>query len=240
MNCLEWRAHWQDALDERVSGGGDDWLAHLKECPACRELHDSAARMLSALAAAAHPPPPANFADRVLAAVRAGKRQQWQRRWLGVAGLAAAALVLWGVARLFVSLPGAGPGASAEHAQNGLGPRTSSQPEIGVRPPTSPSLEAQLADAGSATVDMTKRLARDTMRQAALFVPPLDDGAGSLRIRWPGLEPMGGADAVQAVPVQQVSRSVADSLEPVTSSTRRAFNMFWRLLPPTEIDKPRS
>jgi hypothetical protein len=217
MNCHEWKSHWQAILDGDAPGGGDaDWRAHLKDCSACRELHDAAERLWISLRRAPQPVPPPLFLENVLVAVRREQRvYRQQRLWLGIGACLAAALVVLGLVRLFLpEEPGQRIAATSP----------------AVLPP--PSLESELADARSATVDFSRRVAQDTMRQAALFLPPAD--------RWPGFGTGVPSDETTAIQVRDMGRTVSSSLEPVTSSTRRAFDMFRRLLPPTEIDKPNS
>jgi hypothetical protein len=217
MNCHEWQAHWQALLDGDAAGDGDaDWRAHWKDCPACRELSDAAERLWISLRQAPQPVPPPLFLENVLSAVRREQHVHRRRRlWMGVGICLAAALVVFGIVRLFFP---AEPGQRI----------AATSPAV----PPPPSLESELADARSATVDFSRRVAQDTMRQAALFLPPAD--------RWPAFGTGVAADETTTMQVREMGRTVSSSLEPVTSSTRRAFDMFRRLLPPTEIDKPNS
>jgi hypothetical protein len=218
MNCHEWQAIWQNVLD------GDDagidraaWSAHLKDCANCRELHETGERLFSALRRLPPLAPPSALADTVLAAVRHEDRRQRMRVWVGVGTSLAAAALIWGIVRV-VFFP-----------QTPQPSRNPVAPEVAATPP--PSLDAQLAEAQTATIDLTRRVARDTVRHASLFVPPPPE-------RWAGIGGTADGPQTAAVPVRQMGQSVSNSLEPVTASTRRAFDMFWKLLPPAELDKP--
>lgn len=216
MNCHEWQSQWQAMLDGDAPRTGDAvWRAHAKYCPSCRELQETAERLLSSLRSLPRPAPPRLFADSV---VTAFQREQGvlrhQRLWLSVGAVLAAAMVVFGMARLYFH------------------PAADSKSEIAASAVPPLSLESQFADARSATVDLGRRVARDTVRQASLFLPSAD--------RWSGFGSDTAAEQPTTVPVREMGRTVSDSLEPVTSSTRRAFHMFRRLLPPTEIDKPNS
>ena len=218
MNCHEWQSRWQALLDGEAADSNDrEWRAHLKDCSACRELQETADRLWTSLRRMPQPALPPYFADDVLTAV--GRDQSVRRRermWIGLGISLAAAMVVFGMARLFVR-----PAGTDLHAKAAAS---------SIPPP--PSLESQIADARSATVDLGRRVAQDTVRHAALFLPPSD--------RWPGFDSNPAPGESTTMQVREVGRTVSSGLEPVTSSTRRAFDMLRRLLPPTEIEKPNS
>jgi hypothetical protein len=93
-----------------------------------------------------------------------------------------------------------------------------------------------MAEAGSAVVNITRRKADETVGQSWLFwpavtPPPLDDPS----VLSQPLE-LGGPPARS---LREAGQSVSAGLEPVTSSARRAFDMFLRELPPVGAeDKP--
>lgn len=100
--CRPWRellgayALGHLATDERVA-----LEAHVDGCAACREELEELRPVVGALPAAdaahlgAPPSPPAGLGDRVATAIRDARRAQVKRRWrLGVAGVAAAAIVV--------------------------------------------------------------------------------------------------------------------------------------------------
>jgi hypothetical protein len=235
MNCIEWHGLWQAILDGEASASDRaEFLAHEQSCASCRDLYELADHVFTGLKNAPAPTLPPHLADRVLAAVsRADRRARVGRLIAAVGGLAAAAALAWGTFRLFFV-----PAHIQEVAVTGR------PPETAAAAPVPPSLEARLADAGSATVDLTRQMARDTLRHAALFVPHLPQGSarseseplfGNLfRLQNIGESP----SSQRSAPVQRVSRAVTESLQPVATRAERAYKLFWELLPPTDIEAP--
>jgi hypothetical protein len=99
-------------------------------------------------------------------------------------------------------------------------------PEPGA-PPIA-SVQTRLANAGRVTMSMTRELAQQAAEQGRILVPrPNQFVPQELFHPWesPALNDEG---------VRKVGRVVSDGLEPVAQSTRRAFDMFMRMMPTDE------
>jgi hypothetical protein len=221
MNCLDCQELLQARLDGVPPDDRDDPGAsehHLAVCAECRGWYAAAQRLEDGLRLARPPAAPDDLADRIVAGVLADRRRR-TRRWAWARGAAALAASLLVVFLL-------GPN----------GPMAVRNPTPGPRPgPAAPSESASLresvVEAGSAVVSLTTRTADKTVGQGRLLLPvvvakvpenpmpsPMDPPVRSLR------------DAGQGL---------SAGLQPVTSSARRAFDLFLREMPPMDPeDKP--
>jgi hypothetical protein len=78
-----------------------------------------------------------------------------------------------------------------------------------------------LAEAGSALAGLTRRAAAETVGRGRVLFPPVELPPPALDVTLdPAVRPLGDARA-----------GLAEGLEPVATSARRAVNLFWRELP---------
>jgi hypothetical protein len=206
MNCTEYIA----ILQSRLDGAFDDVPDadhHLRQCPDCRELNRNAQRLLAGIHADLIPMPRSDLSvvvsNRVLADMR---RRRWQSR-LMVSAAAAAFLLA-----VFV-------GWSHFRANQSAAP-------VANHPDRPPSLRQSVEQASYAVAAITRRATDETLDQSRFFMqvamptrlPPQEDER--LVIKEPPLEPL-----------RAVQHGVSDGFEPVTTSARRAVNLFWHERP---------
>jgi predicted anti-sigma-YlaC factor YlaD len=190
---------------------------HWHNCRDCRERFAAARRLRDALARRQVPPEPsALLTERiVVAVVRDGQRRD-RRRWLAGAALAAAVLLAIGV-----TWPRRPPGGEVVQIE----PPATRPGETHTLP--LPSLRAGLAEAGTAVVGLTRRTVDETVGTSTLLraVPlnPLPDPSDWAEAFQPAAQSLGVA-----------RQGLAEGLEPVTTSARRAARLLWRDLPLTE------
>lgn len=215
MTCDDCRRHLQARLDGE-SAAEDDLRAHLASCADCRALGTAAHRLRVGLLATAVPTPPAGLADRIVAGVLADHRRRRRRRALVVAaaGLAVAASVVLALVlkdRLAPSPSG--------FVQNDPGPP--------ANPPAAPppSLNENMEQATSAVASLARRTADETMSNGQLLVP-------SVPLDMPPEEVLGPPLESPAQSLREAGQGVVTGLEPVTTSARRALDMFLRDMPP--------
>src|SRR5205807_3774679 len=193
--------------------------AHLSSCPACRELHAAVPSLLEGLRAQTTLLPPLGLAERIGTAVLLQTRRQRRTRRLSFAAAMAASILailtisyfrLWQIPR---------PPSPAPLVR-------SAEPGKNLH---SPSLNQSVAEAGQAVLAMTRRAADETVGQGRMFLPLvlLERPAPGV----PEIEPL----------LEQLTKSLRDiqngmtvGLEPVTSSARRALDLFLRELPSTD------
>ncbi|QEL19402.1 hypothetical protein [Limnoglobus roseus] len=171
---------------------------HTESCPACREMAGATVALLTGLKSLPPVLPPANFADRVVPAVIAERRQADFRRSvrIAVASLAAAVVVA------FLATEG----------------RQSPQPAVASRSPdpvriAPPSVTKSFAEAGSAVVSLTKRATEESLSPARNLFASLDT-----------VRPTPAAVPVQT----DLRPTSASPVEPITNTAKRALNLFIR------------
>jgi predicted anti-sigma-YlaC factor YlaD len=216
MNCPEAQA-W---LQRRLDGEAPDGAAlegHLAACPACREAHAAAQRLLDGLRRRVAPQPPADLVGRIVTGVLADRaRRRLRRRLLYGAGLstALAAAVLLAVWLVSPARPRPGGTDSGTVAGGSVPPKAAV-----------PSLQDQVSAAGLAVAALTRRAADETVGTTRLLLPDVSLPAA----REP--EPAAPAPGDSARSLQEVKQGVSAGFEPVATSARRAFSLFFRELP---------
>ena len=228
MNCSEFRNWLQQRLDGEASAAAGDVEGHVAACASCRELQAAANLLIQALGAQAAPAPPNQMSDQLVSLVLAdiAAQQQARKRWnrrLGLTAALAASLIL------AVAL-----GYSWWQSNRKPGPQNPDSLVIkDKRPaPAQPQPSLNIQEAGSALVALVNRTADETVGQSrALFPQGVSAPALPASGDWqPALEP--GADSLR-----EAQEGVALGFEPVTSSARRAVNLFLREIPPMEVQK---
>jgi len=205
--------------------------AHCTECPGCQRQLAAARRLVHGLERLPRSSVPFGLAERAYRAVRSDRRRRMQRQWLAAGAALAAASVL--VAIFIFSRqqqPAYQPGLSAwEVAGN---PLTAGFEEgLHKAPPPAP-LRERLAEAGSAVAVLTRRAADETLDRAQNLLRP------------PTLpKPVDPADRLEPAfqSLAELGMSAAAGVEPIASSARRAVDLFWREIAPSDMNhKPRS
>jgi hypothetical protein len=216
MNCREFQEHLQLLLDGKPAiPDGPALYDHARECCRCRQLYDAAQRLGEGLRTAMVEPPPGHLPERVVGAVLRQRHRAARRRAFLVAGAVAASLAAaWLVPELMHPSP-----ARRQVV------RVSQPPGQSI---PVPSFHEHFQEARSATLGLTRQVAEETAVQASILIPPAD--LLPARSLPPPIE-------APAMSMRDVGRTVAGGLEPVTSSARRAWDMFLEDLPPRAEEK---
>jgi hypothetical protein len=193
--------------DGGLSADDTDFQSHRDECSECREWHLRAEGMEEALRFSPPPSPSADLTarivDRVLAERRAARRPLL--RWRAAAALAASVLVMFWISRQTPT------------------PQTSLVVEAHPGPDALATLQEHIVEASTAVADLTRRTADGTLEETRSLLPAR-----------PPAPVLPGADAFEssftppARALQEAGHYVVVGLDPVTSSARRAFNLFRR------------
>jgi predicted anti-sigma-YlaC factor YlaD len=221
MNCLELQDMLQDMMDGAAAPApSPEAAAHLADCAACRELFGAAQTLGQGLTLLAKPEPSPLLTQSIVASVLAEHRRvhQVRRRIVLAVGLAAsillALLVGW-----FVQPP----------APENKGIVQQAPPQA----PEAPKLVQRAEDARTAVASLTERVADQTKEQAKLLMAVAD--SLDLPTNLPALngweEPLDPA----AKSLRQATQTVADGVEPITRSARRAFTFFVNEMPMFDI-----
>ncbi len=228
MNCPEFQERLQQRLDGEPRAAADKIERHLAVCPSCRELETSASRLLDGLRARVVGAPPEGLKERIVTAALAEiasqrlARRQWRRGVMAASAVAAGLLVAtyWGISRWGFRPESRSPGSVTVARQD----------EKLVPMPAKNSLNIQ--EAGSALVALVNRTADETVGQGRMLLPQNVQAPNlSVAESWqPDLEPSAQA-------FRGAQDGVTDSLEPVTSSARRAVNLFLQEIPSLETQK---
>jgi hypothetical protein len=219
MNCAEFQEVLQSRLNGESSPATAEVERHLKLCPDCRELEVGASRLLEGLRAAAVPPLPEGQRDRIVSLALAQMesqrlaRQRWGRLTIGASTVAAGLLLA-----VFLGFFRSG-------ARQGHG-KSDSIKLVKKDEKSAPALSQSalnIQDAGDALVALVNRTAGETVGQGRVLLPQSVSTPNiSVAEAWqPDLEP-------SAQVLRETQEGVTDSLEPVTSSARRAVNLFLR------------
>ena len=242
MNCTECEQLLQQQLDGEAIADRAAFDAHLVDCTACRARHAAAQRLLDGMRLLVPPLPPEGFCATIVAGVLAQRKARLRRRRVLAAAALAASIILAVVA--FARWPGSSGTAWVQERMNEfLG---SGEPKIivldrssdmtdaedGLPTDSGRSLRHSVAEARSAVVSLTQRTADETVGQSRLLLPEALPTAPA-----PTVDPMGKALDVPAEPFREASQGVSASLEPVTTSARRAVDLFLREILPEEPER---
>jgi hypothetical protein len=97
------------------------------------------------------------------------------------------------------------------------------------RTATAPSLRRDAVEAGEAVASFSKRALSETVGESRLLVP---------QIEIPKI--VNSSLALATTPIENASRSMADGLQPVANSARRALNLFFNEPAPPPIETAKS
>lgn len=218
MNCLDYQDFLQRFLDGAEAAVPPDVDRHLGACPACRELHGAAVRFHEALPLLRLTTPPTGLSDRVVGRVFAERaRARRLRRQLVPALAAAVVLAVVGLAGL--RRPSESP------------PEPQRQVAV-VERDRGPSLQARVEEVGNAVVGLTRRAAAETVDESRWLVPVLLPDTSAASDFPPTVQPL----RAPTESLDEVARSVSAGFEPLTSSARRAVDLFLREITPVAAD----
>jgi hypothetical protein len=235
MSCPECHDLLQQRLDGEAPADRAALDRHLAECPACREDHAAAQRLVEGMRLLARPTPSPGLASRVVARVLADQRAALRyRRRLWTAAAVAAGLVL---AALF-SYQGYRAGLFGTEAPAPVakdqGPARDGPPLVDNKhqpgPEPSSTLGEVLDDARTFALDLTRRTADETVGQALHWLPPANPFAVPVpslkggKTLAPVLDPL-------AESLRQAGRTVTAGLKPVTTSAPRALDLLLQQMP---------
>jgi hypothetical protein len=207
MNCSD-HEHWlQGHLDGKAEDTNVAAAEHRAACATCCAMFAAAQRMLAALGRLPSAEPPAGLASRIVGCILADRRRVIRYRRVLVAGSLAASLLL----AVLAALPFLRPGGATVTV---------------VRQPAEASLEENIQEMTAAVVELTRRTTDETVGQTRLLlpaiVPELPAADSQMMVM---LDP-------PAQSLREVQASVSEGLEPVTTSWRRAVDLFRRNIPP--------
>jgi hypothetical protein len=218
MNCHECQELIQRWLDGETSAAEQPTLdSHLALCASCRDLHASGNRLLEGLRIQGSPVPSADLSMRIRRAVVAQARRQLVFRRAAVISAAAASIV-------------------AVLSANYFWPRRGDKPLVAVVQPNtsdrSLTLNRSVTEAGEAVLAITRKAADETVGQGRMLLPNvLPD---TPRADMPELAALLGPPSRS---LREIQDNMTAGLEPVTSSARRALDLFLRELPGGERNK---
>jgi hypothetical protein len=222
MNCREFVDVLQDHLDGIPLPSSQVLMAHLRECPACAELHVASRRLLRGLRLSTPPAPPAELAPAIAAAaLREFRRRRLLRRSAFAIATAAAVLIVLGLR--FAIQPGHKPSPVSEMAKG-----THPSPAIAAagrrQEHTSPPLLSAVEEVGEAVASLTTRTADEAMGGTRLLLPAVP-GSSLGKLDFPATD-------APTRPLREAGKNLTASLDPVANSARRAVDLFLRDLPP--------
>jgi predicted anti-sigma-YlaC factor YlaD len=214
VNCFEFQNWIQRRLDGDFNLGSPGLDAHLAGCASCRRLDAAAHRLEAALSLVTPATPPSGLAGRIVTRLLAERRARMRFRRGLLTGAAAAATVV--VALLSYSRLG-GPASKPAPIQT-------VDLEPAPQPRTPVSLQASVREAGTALAALVGRTADEAVEQSRALLP-----AGLPR------QAAFDADSLALDPpvrsLREAGQGLSAGLEPVTSSARRAVDLFLREMP---------
>jgi predicted anti-sigma-YlaC factor YlaD len=208
MNCGETLTWLQSRLDGGFAPMPAGVATHASECSECRGRIRAAKLLIGHLA----PRLPRHRAtplltERIISAVHRDARRQHIGRWAATGAALAAAIVL----AVWLSV------RALNTAKPGEG--------MALAPMKAPSLRAEFVGAGDAVASLTKRTASETLGESRLLVPKIEVPK-FVTASW----------SLATAPLDSTGKGIADGLEPVATSARRAVNLFLRDTPAIRVD----
>jgi hypothetical protein len=225
MNCLECQNLLQQRLDGATTLLAPDLDSHLAQCSSCRQLHLSGNVLLKGLKALPAPMAPMDFTKRLAAAVMKDRQLRRGRRRVRLVITAALAACL-------LIMTFAGYALLPVHRDTDFHPEIVAKKDSqeNVRKATTPPRLTQSVDeARQAFASLSERWAENAQKQTKLLL-----AATPLPMSEIDVLPAGSA-ALELEPaaksLQQAGQGVADTLQPVAQTARRAVAYFVRDLP---------
>jgi hypothetical protein len=220
MKCLECQEVLQKRLDGERVPANDALERHLSECPACRDLHAGAARLLEGLKQIPQPKLAPDFARSLTSQVvqdRRERRAKMGRRVFVTIALAASVVLILLLTYHWVP--------RQQHDEKHPSPNLAKEHKAPPTPMVTPKQVPEPKPAPrNALTSLTDRIA-DTTRDHAQVV-----------LVGTNLDAMEKLPPVNELPmidpsVREAGQEVSDGVRTVTRTTRRAFDFFTRELP---------
>jgi len=224
MNCLEYREWLQQELDGAAALAPTAATEHLHVCADCRALAAAARSFEAGMAALPRPQPAPLLTASIVAAVLDDRRQRMRlarRRIAFTLGLAASILFLMLLGWLY-QLP--------TSSKDNIAKNDPAPPDPGV-----PQLERRADEARAAVTAFTERVAGQTTEQAKMLLAVANSIDLKPMANLPGLNDFEEPFDPAAQSLKQATQTVASGIEPITRSTRRAFDFFVKELPVFDI-----
>lgn len=210
--CQQWL---QERLDGQLAPNHPSVVKHLVECPACREWHAAARLLEDGLRRLPVVSPPVGLVDHLMARVLSDRRRRLvRRRLLAVTSLAAGVLLVVGMGYFWPSPP--------------LAPQRVESPQIvEIKPEPIPaplSVHKTMSEAGIMVAELARKTSGETFSPSlfswtdTMIDTPTLTGTDTLQQTW---EP-------PAQELRAVGQGASTSLQPVTTSAKRAVSLFLR------------
>jgi len=220
--CAAFLERVQIALDGEAALGSVFELPHAEECADCRQTALAAQRLQCSIV-----PPvelPVGLAERILERAIDDRRIRIRTRWFSAASLAT--LAAGAVIGTLLVWPNSQPKPDSSTEIVALPPK---EPSPAIANP--PRFDERMADAGTAIASISRNAKDQTVTPTRNFIP---QAPTTISPEMPSnLEP--AAESIAEIP--QNARS---GIEPVTSTTRRAVNLFLRDTGVSPATKPKS
>jgi hypothetical protein len=210
----------QDLVQQNLDGTpieSPEWLAHLHQCAECRTLATAGRRLQDGLRLLAVPLPPPDLAERIVERVlldRRRARRRLQRRWAMGLALAAGLLV---ALTLRLNWRGS-PTGSAIAPPEQLAKNVPVEMEKKAL-----TLRESAAELGEVFAELSNETTEETVGQTRRWVSNVPSPTLP-KVDLAAIEP-------PTHPLREASEGLSEGLEPVTTSVRRAVDLFLRELP---------
>ncbi len=230
MNCHDFQDWLQRRLDGEPLQDSEGLDAHLGGCMTCRRQHHAGQLLLDGLRNVKRPAPNEGFKQRILRGIlmdRQARRLRLRRRLVTTTALAACLLLAALAGQLWLPDTRKAPADFSLAEKNVPGP----EKQASV-PAMESSLTKSAQDATAAVATLSERLADRGKEQAKLLWSVAANEMGPFVLPEAGdlerpLDPAAKA-------LQQTGQGMADGLQTVAQSARRAVSYFFRELPPLE------
>jgi len=230
MSCPSCDLYLQYLLDgdEAVLGEADA-LAHISECPTCRELQVAANLLLEGLRRFPKPVPPPDLNQRITAAVLADRRHRltWRQRYALIA--TAAAVLLVPSLNLYWTAQPQPQNPIRAHVVPEFPPPV--LVEVKPAPEKMPPLRPQIEQARLGWTKWVDRLASANQHGRLIQTVSLPMEMSSVEALT-GLEPLSRPLGHATHGAQHLSQGVAIGSQVISNTTQRALSYFSRKLPP--------
>jgi predicted anti-sigma-YlaC factor YlaD len=221
MNCHA----YQSLLQQRLDGTpieSPEAMEHLRACAECQTLEKASRRLEASLRRLTSPVPPPDLAQRIAKRVLMDRRRVQRRARRRLAATFALAACLLVALALRLDWP-----ISREAFDTGRTARNVTKvPPIPQKQSSPPTLRESVAEASGAVASLTSQTADEAVESTRWLVPRVS--ASQLpEVKLSSIKP-------PTAHLSEASEGVSAGLEPVTSSARRAVDLFLRELPPMD------
>ncbi|HTU91860.1 MAG TPA: hypothetical protein VMF69_17390 [Gemmataceae bacterium] len=217
MNCRLTDEFLQQSLDGTPIES-PEWLAHLHHCADCRALASTARRLQDGLRLLPSPLPPPDLSQRIVQRVLLDRHRalrRTRRRWAVSLTLAAGLLV---ALSLRLDWRGSPTGTNQRLTQHLLTDSSPMQKEK-----SAPTLRESAAQLGEVFTELSNETAQETVGQTRRWVSNVPS-PDMPKIDLTAMQP-------PTRPLREAGEGVSEGLEVVTTSARRAVDLFLRELP---------